>query len=85
VGVRPGRDGEGMSSAIAVSGLRGLIADAVIIGVGLAMGFRPHASFPGWLAAIGIMLLLGFGASWLTVAVGRPRRAWSRRAWPPYR
>ncbi|KIF73615.1 ABC transporter permease [Streptomyces sp. 150FB] len=50
--------------------LRSLIADAVIIGVGLAMGFRPHASLLGWLAAIGIMLLLGFGASWLTVAVG---------------
>ncbi|WP_405886551.1 MULTISPECIES: ABC transporter permease [unclassified Streptomyces] len=50
--------------------VRSLIADAVIIGVGFAMGFRPHASFLDWLAAIGIMLLLGFGASWLTVAMG---------------
>jgi ABC-2 type transport system permease protein len=50
--------------------VRSLIADAAIIGVGFAMGFRPHASFLQWLAAIGIMLLLGFAASWLTVAIG---------------
>jgi ABC-2 type transport system permease protein len=50
--------------------VRSLIADAAIIGVGFAIGFRPHASFPDWLAAIGIMLLLSFGASWLTVAMG---------------
>ena len=50
--------------------VRSLIADAAIIGVGFAMGFRPHASLPQWLAAIGLMLLLGFAASWLTVAMG---------------
>ena len=50
--------------------VRGLIADAVIIGVGFAMGFRPHASGAGWLAAVGLMLLLGFAVSWLTVAMG---------------
>ena len=50
--------------------VRSLIADAVIIGVGFAMGFRSHASFLDWLGAIGVMLLLGFGASWLTVALG---------------
>ena len=50
--------------------VRSLIADAAIIGVGFAMGFRPHASLPQWLAAIGLILLLGFAASWLTVAMG---------------
>ena len=50
--------------------VRGLIADAVIIGVGFAMGFRSHASLLGWLGAIGVMLLLGLGTSWLTVALG---------------
>ncbi|MCC9310479.1 ABC transporter permease [Kitasatospora sp. RB6PN24] len=50
--------------------LRSLIADAAIIGVGFAMGFRPHASPLQWLAAIGIMLLLAFATSWLTVAMG---------------
>lgn len=50
--------------------VRALIADAAIIGVGFAMGFRPHAGFLQWLAAIGIMLLLAFATSWLTVAMG---------------
>ncbi|TQF05962.1 ABC transporter permease [Kitasatospora acidiphila] len=50
--------------------LRSLIADAAIVGVGFAMGFRPHASFLQWLAAIGILLLLAFATSWLTVAMG---------------
>jgi ABC-2 type transport system permease protein len=50
--------------------VRALLADAVIVGVGFAMGFRPHASLLDWLAAIGLMLLLGFSVSWLTVAMG---------------
>lgn len=50
--------------------VRGLLADAVIIGLGFAMGFRSHASLLGWLAAIGLIVLLGIGASWLTVALG---------------
>jgi ABC-2 type transport system permease protein len=50
--------------------VRCLLADAVIIGVGFAMGFRPHANVLDWLAAIGVMLLLAFAASWLTVAMG---------------
>ncbi|MFI1290537.1 ABC transporter permease [Streptomyces sp. NPDC020792] len=50
--------------------VRSLIADAAIIGVGFAMGFRPHANFLQWLAAIGVMLLLAFATSWLTVAMG---------------
>ncbi|MEU6010796.1 ABC transporter permease [Streptomyces sp. NPDC047453] len=50
--------------------VRSLIADAAIIGVGFAMGFRPRASLLQWLAAIGIMLLLAFATSWLTVAMG---------------
>lgn len=50
--------------------LRSLIAIAAIIGVGFLMGFRPHASFSQWLAAIGVMALLAFATSWLTVAMG---------------
>ena len=59
-----------LNGHVVSTALRGLIADAAIIGVGFAMGFRPHASLPQWLAAIGIMLLLSFATSWLTVAMG---------------
>jgi ABC-2 type transport system permease protein len=50
--------------------VRGLLADAAIIGLGFAMGFRSHAGVLGWLAAIGVIVLLGIGTSWLTVALG---------------
>jgi ABC-2 type transport system permease protein len=59
-----------LTGHVVSTAVRGLLADAVIIGVGFAMGFRPHASGAGWLAAIGLMLLLGFAVSWLTVALG---------------
>jgi ABC-2 type transport system permease protein len=59
-----------LSGHVVSTTVRGLLADAVIIGVGFAMGFRSHAGLLGWLAAIGVMLLLGFAVSWLTVAMG---------------
>ncbi|SEM03666.1 ABC transporter permease [Streptacidiphilus jiangxiensis] len=54
--------------------VRALIADAAIIGLGFAMGFRPHASALDWFGAIGLMLLLSFALSWLTVAMGLAAR-----------
>jgi ABC-2 type transport system permease protein len=59
-----------LTGHVVTTTLRSLIADAAIIGVGFAMGFRPHASFLQWLAVVGVMLLLGFAVSWLTVAMG---------------
>src|SRR5689334_6706625 len=50
--------------------LRGLIAAAAIIGVALLVGFRPSASFLDWLAVAGLLVLVCFAASWLTVALG---------------
>jgi ABC-2 type transport system permease protein len=38
--------------------------------VGFAMGFRPHAGFLYWLAAIGVMLPRSFAVSSFTVAMG---------------
>ncbi|HEX3779569.1 MAG TPA: ABC transporter permease [Pseudonocardiaceae bacterium] len=50
--------------------LRGVVANAAIVGVAFGLGFRPSASFLDWLGVIGISVLLGFAASWLTVALG---------------
>ncbi|GAA2066056.1 ABC transporter permease [Catenulispora yoronensis] len=50
--------------------VRGLIAVGAILGVGFLMGFRSHASMAQWLAAVGVIVLLAFAASWLTVALG---------------
>jgi ABC-type multidrug transport system permease subunit len=38
--------------------------------VGLAVGFRPEGSALGWLAGLGLLLLLGFAVSWVGVTVG---------------
>ncbi|QMU67650.1 ABC transporter permease [Streptacidiphilus sp. P02-A3a] len=59
-----------MTGHVVSTSARSLIAVAAIIGVGLAMGFRSQASLLDWLGAIGVLLLLAFATSWLTVAMG---------------
>ena len=59
-----------LSAHVIASMLRNLIAIAAIIGVAFALGFRSDASFLEWLGAIGLIVLVGFAASWLTVALG---------------
>ena len=59
-----------LTGHVIASMLRSFIAIAAIIGMAFALGFRPSASFPDWLGAIGIIVAAGFAASWLTVALG---------------
>ena len=59
-----------LTGHVIASMLRSFIAIAAIIGMAFALGFRPSASFPDWLGAIGIIVMAGFAASWLTVALG---------------
>ena len=59
-----------LTGHVIASMLRSFIAIAAIIGMAFALGFRPSASFPDWLGAIGIIVVAGFAASWLTVALG---------------
>ena len=59
-----------LSGHVVASMLRSLIAIAALIGVAFALGFRPAASFVDWLGVVGIVVLLGFATSWITVALG---------------
>jgi len=59
-----------LTGHVIASMLRSLIAVAAIIGVAFLTGFRSAASFLGWLGAIGLIVLVCFATSWLTVAVG---------------
>src|SRR5664279_4773878 len=43
---------------------------ALVIGVALAIGFRPTANPLEWLAAIGILVLFAFALIWLSAALG---------------
>ena len=59
-----------LSAHVVETVLRSLVAIAAIIGVAFAMGFRAHASFPEWLGVIGLVVLVSFATSWITVALG---------------
>jgi ABC-2 type transport system permease protein len=59
-----------LNAQVVATVLRTLIAVAAIIGVAFALGFRPAASFPEWLGAIGVIAGVSFATSWLTVALG---------------
>jgi len=59
-----------LTAHVAATMLRSLIAIAAVIGVAFAMGFRAHASFPEWLGVVGVIVLVSFATSWITVALG---------------
>jgi ABC-2 type transport system permease protein len=50
--------------------IQAIIAVALVLGVGLAVGFRPSASPLEWLAAAGLIVLISFALSWIGVAMG---------------
>lgn len=49
---------------------RNLIQTVIMIGVGLLIGFRPEASFVGWLIIIALILLFSFAVSWMAAIMG---------------
>ncbi|HEY3868688.1 MAG TPA: ABC transporter permease [Actinocrinis sp.] len=49
---------------------RSVVGMAVMVGLGLAVGFRPHAGVSGWLGAIGLTLLVTFALSWIAACLG---------------
>jgi ABC-2 type transport system permease protein len=55
---------------VVASLVRNLAATTLVIGAGLAVGWRPHASPLEWLAAAGMIVLFVFALSWLAAALG---------------
>ncbi|MFJ7077512.1 ABC transporter permease [Streptomyces sp. NPDC098781] len=55
---------------VAGSVIQALMALAVVLGVGLAIGFRPDASPLEWLAAAGLLALVSTALIWLAVGMG---------------
>ena len=47
-----------------------MIGLAVVLGVAVVVGFRPDASLVEWAAAAGLLALISFALSWLSVAMG---------------
>lgn len=50
--------------------IQAVIAVALVLGVGLAIGFRPSAGPIWWMAAAGLIVLIAFAVSWIGVAMG---------------
>lgn len=55
---------------VTASVARNLLSTALVIGVALLAGFRPAASAPAWLAALGVLGLYILAVSWLAVGLG---------------
>ncbi|HEX6233447.1 MAG TPA: ABC transporter permease, partial [Jiangellaceae bacterium] len=65
----------GWRPALVVGGLlsdvvRNLLAAMLVLGLGLAMGFRPEGGFAGVLLGIGLVLVFAFGLSWMWATLG---------------
>jgi ABC-2 type transport system permease protein len=50
--------------------IQAMIAVVLVLGVALAVGFRPTAGLVEWLAALGLLVLISYAISWLGVAMG---------------
>jgi len=59
-----------LAGHVVASVLRNAVATAMVIGVAVAIGFRPHAGVAEWLAAAGILLAFMLAISWLAAALG---------------
>lgn len=52
-----------------------MLAVAVVVGVALLVGFRPTAGPLEWIAAVGVLAMVSFALTWLTVALGLVTRS----------
>ena len=50
--------------------VRYVVGGSVIIGLGVALGYRPDAGLPGVLAALGLTIVFAFGLSWVFTTLG---------------
>jgi ABC-2 type transport system permease protein len=54
---------------------RYLLASAIVMALGLALGFRPDGGTPGVLAAVALVLVFASGLSWIWTTLGLVLRA----------
>lgn len=55
---------------VVASVLRNLVATGIVIGVGIAVGFRPDATLLDWIAVIGLIALYILAITYLFAAIG---------------
>jgi ABC-2 type transport system permease protein len=62
--------GSVLTGQVAGSMIRSLITAAAVVGVAVALGFRPTAGPVEWIAAAGVFAMLALALTWLAVAFG---------------
>ncbi|HEV8155318.1 MAG TPA: ABC transporter permease, partial [Gaiellales bacterium] len=50
--------------------IQSMLGVAVVIGIAVAIGFRPTANLAEWIAAAGVLAMISFALIWLSVALG---------------
>jgi ABC-2 type transport system permease protein len=50
--------------------IQSMLGVAVVIGIAVAIGFRPTASLAEWIATAGVLAMISFALIWLSVALG---------------
>ncbi|MEU2033483.1 ABC transporter permease [Nocardia amamiensis] len=50
--------------------IQALAGIAAMVAIALLIGFRPNANLPEWIAAFGLLALIMFALTWLSVALG---------------
>lgn len=59
-----------LTGHVVASVLTNLVAIAAIVAVAFLLGFNASASLLDWIGVVGVVVLLGLAAGWLTVALG---------------
>ena len=59
-----------LAGHVAASVVRNAVSTVLVLGVAVAIGFRPTAGPLDWLAAAGVLLLFVLAVSWLSAMVG---------------
>jgi ABC-2 type transport system permease protein len=59
-----------LTGHVAGSLIQTAISTALVMGVAVLLGLRPTASVPDWLALSGLLVLVAFALTWLSVLIG---------------
>jgi ABC-2 type transport system permease protein len=59
-----------LAGHVTASVVRNAVSTAIVLGVGLAIGFRPHASLLEWVAAATVLLAFVLALSWFAAVIG---------------
>lgn len=59
-----------LTGHVIASVIQSFLCIAVTLGVAIAIGFRPETDALGWIGLAGVLLLISFGLTWLTVGLG---------------